>query len=599
MARRENKRKKRILNLAIIFTFTAIVFGSATYAWFIGMRTVNVNPFEVEIAATEDLQLSLDGINWSDTVTINKDNYMNPNTSDPTKNNRTDASNLYPTNTNNWAGRGLIPVSTVGEIDTAASRMKLYEKGSLTATKGGYRLMASRVPNYTAGSNPDGYVVFDLFVKNSSGTEYYPTYNELNEEAIYLTVDSKVKVGSTGVADAGIENSVRVAFAQIGRVKAPTTATTQAEPTVAGDPSISQVQGITCTSTTTGEGANAVPVVTGICRTATIWEPNDTDHVANALTWYNTTCTQRSGADTSLADSYGAANTCSTVVDGQAYHTYAIAKEVTVENAVDVYDGSDYNKYTTDVTTTYADAIAVPQGNAANNGKYLYQVPYFTDTMKLQRGTARPQFMSLAPNSVTKVRVYIYLEGQDIDNYDFASIGKQISVNFGFTKERFTEDDINYAGPVLNQGEGPNQSRADIMAALAEELGLTGNDQPTEAQFIEKIKTIDKTAPVIELSTPGDNPTVISGSGQSITLAKDATFAQPVISGITDNITTYTKGNDGTWSGPDGSGITASITGTVNTAVPGTYRVLYEVKDEAGNLATEVVAVTVTPASGN
>ena len=52
--------------------------------------------------------------------------------------------------------------------------------------------------------------------------------------------------------------------------------------------------------------------------------------------------------------------------------------------------------------------------------------------------------MTLAPNSVTKVRVYIYIEGQDIDNYDFASLGKQISVNFGFTKERFTAEDVAY-----------------------------------------------------------------------------------------------------------------------------------------------------------
>ena len=74
MARRNNK-KKRVLNLAIVFTFSAIVLGSATYAWFIGMRTVNVNPFEVEIAATESLQLSLDGKTWSDTVSINSTNY--------------------------------------------------------------------------------------------------------------------------------------------------------------------------------------------------------------------------------------------------------------------------------------------------------------------------------------------------------------------------------------------------------------------------------------------------------------------------------------------------------------------------------------------
>ena len=64
--------------------------------------------------------------------------------------------------------------------------------------------------------------------------------------------------------------------------------------------------------------------------------------------------------------------------------------------------------------------------------------------MKDTEGTSRPAFMTLAPNSVTKVRVYIWIEGQDIDNYDFASLGHAISVNFGFTKERFTEGDVSY-----------------------------------------------------------------------------------------------------------------------------------------------------------
>ena len=57
-------------------------------------------------------------------------------------------------------------------------------------------------------------------------------------------------------------------------------------------------------------------------------------------------------------------------------------------------------------------------------------------------GTSRPEFFSLAPNSITKVRVYVYLEGQDVDNYDFASLGSQIKINFGFTKERFDQDEI-------------------------------------------------------------------------------------------------------------------------------------------------------------
>ena len=552
MARKENKRKKRILNLAIIFTFTAIVFGSATYAWFIGMRTVNVNPFEVEIAATKSLELSLDGVHWSDTVTINKDNFDDPGTP-----------GTYTSNTNNWAGRGLIPVSTVGEIDATASRMKLYEKGSLTATKGGYRLMSSRVPNATAGSAPDGYVVFDLFIRNSSGSEYYPNYNELNEEAIYLTNDSRVKVGSTGVADAGIENSVRVAFAQIGRVQAPTTTNTE------GD-DIATIQGITCNGATGTQAGG----VTGICRTATIWEPNDTDHVTNALTWYNTTCMERTGADTSVAGSYNVSSTstCNTVVNGQAYKTYAIGKEIKVENGVDVYDGTDYNKYTADVATSYADAIAVPGEGETSNGKYLFPVPYFTDTMKLKTGVERPQFMSLAPNSVTKVRVYIYLEGQDIDNYDFASIGKQITVNFGFTKERFTEDDINYNGPDLNQGEGPitGTTAAEKRASILTAAGLT--ESSPEADIKAALKAADHTAPVIHFA---------EGTNQTMTVAVGGSFTAPTVASVTDNVSTIET--------------TAVVqSGVVNTQVAGTYRILYEVEDEAGNLATEVVAVTVT-----
>ena len=529
MARKEKNKKKRVLHLAVIFTFTAIVFGTATYAWFIGMRTVNVQPFEVTIASTEDLQLSLDGVTWSDTVAINRSNY----------------STTYEGNTNTWGGRGLIPMSSIGVINTTSSRLTLFEKGSLTATPGGYRLMASRVNNDS--TPPDGYVAFDLFIKNSSGTEYYEADEVLNEEAIYLTNDSKVTVGSTGVRNTGIENSVRVAFAQIGRVKATTT--------TAGT-----IQGITCA------GGNGV---TGICRTAQIWEPNDTDHVADALNWYDTTCLARSGATTNTATYDGA---CRKVVDGQAYPTYAIGKEITSMNAVDVYDG--FNGYTGSIASDEATAISTTEANA---GKYLYAYPTFTDTDKLKTGVERPTFITLAPNSITKVRVYIYIEGQDIDNYDFASIGKQISVNFGFTKERFTEDDIKYNGPDLNKGNGPitAEEHADQVAA-------------------------DKTAPVISLGTvtTGETPTTTALESQDVTVQLNGSFTRPVIIGIDDNVTEYTHNNDYTvWSGPQGSTITSSVTGTVDTTVAGDYRVLYEVVDEAGNLATEVVTVHVVASS--
>ena len=289
---------------------------------------------------------------------------------------------------------------------------------------------------------------------------------------------------------------------------------------------------------------------------------------------------ERSGANTSQSSSYtvgqNGASTCNTVVNGLAYKTYAIGKEITSPNSVDVYDGSDYNKYTTDIASSYNEVIntSIPGANDGDpaidtSGKYLYPVPYFTDTMKLKTGVDRPTFMTLAPNSVTKVRVYIYLEGQDIDNYDFASIGKQISVKFGFTKERFTEDDINYNGPVLNQGEGPDQkTRAQIISDLTTTLG----HEPSAAELKTELQKVDHTAPVIHF---------VDGTSQTMTVAKNGTFTAPAVDSVSDNISTIAK--------------TAVVqSGVVNTAVPGTYRVLYEVEDEAGNLATEVVVVTVT-----
>ena len=193
--------------------------------------------------------------------------------------------------------------------------------------------------------------------------------------------------------------------------------------------------------------------------------------------------------------------------------------------------------------------------------------------MKLKTGVERPQFMSLAPNSVTKVRVYIYLEGQDIDNYDFASIGKQITVNFGFTKERFTEDDINYAGPDLNQGAGPitGETAADKRASILTAAGLDSSATPE--QIKAALKAADHTAPLIHFA---------DGTNQNMTVAVGGTFTAPTVASVTDNVSTIET--------------TAVVqSGVVNTAVPGTYRILYEVEDEAGNLATEVVAVTVTP----
>lgn len=427
--KRNSKKNKRVRNLVLVCTLTAILLTVSTYAWFIGMKTVKVTEFEVKIATTEGLFLSMDGSDWSYNLDAK-------------------GATAYTGNANQWLDgedEGLIPVSTVGDIDKTSSRMKIYEKGSLTSTKGGYRLLASRVNNYTdkvtTGAKKeyvdgDGYVAFDLFIKNLSGDEYYVGNDVDNEEAIYLTYDSAVTVGQGGAAESGIQNSVRVAFSQIGRVIATTTDT-------------GIITGIDCTGT---ENPKLDTDVTGICRDAAIWEPNDKAHVDNAINWYKKSCLKRDGGATTF--SYAASNNaCGEVADGTESPTYAIANELEVGSYVDVYDGAKFNGYGANVQE-FAAYKAAPNKTEAK----LVNYDYFTDSEKEQRGNQRKEIMTLAPNSITKVRVYIYLEGQDIDNYDFAQLGKTIKVNFGFTKERYTDDNGNadgftYNGPELVTGD--------------------------------------------------------------------------------------------------------------------------------------------------
>ena len=479
MQKQNKRRTRRIRNLIFICTMTAVVLSVSTYAWFIGMRTVNVSSFDVEIASTDSLLLSLDGESWDTTVNISE---------------ATLDADSYIGHTNNWGGRGLFPVSSVGDMDATASRMKLFEKASLTTTPGGYRLLVSRVNNYEEGDlEQDGYVAFDLFVKNFSGTQYIKELNELDEEDIYLTADSAVSVAADGVANTGIENSVRVAFAQIGRVAG----TTNTPATITG---------ITCSPTAGSD-------VTGVCRTAQIWEPNDTKHVVNAINWYNTSCLARTGTDVTLKASY--VGNCGTVADGFAYPTYAASRAITSADNIDIYDGAEYN--------TYVDADFV-------GGYPITPYPFFTDTMKIKTGTERPTFMKFAPNSITKVRIYIYIEGQDVDNYDFASIGKKIAVKFGFTKERFTEDDIDYVGPDLN--------------------------------------IHDESAPVI-------------------TLNGSSTMTIPVGGTYTELGATAVDDMDGTISA------NIVMTGTVDATLADTYVINYNVSDDAGNNATQVTRTVI------
>ena len=91
MAKRSKKQTRKIRNLVVVCSLCAIVLTVSTYAWFIGMKTVNVSTFDIDIATTEGLFLSMNGKDWSYQLDAK-------------------GSPAYAGNTNTWAENGFCQV---------------------------------------------------------------------------------------------------------------------------------------------------------------------------------------------------------------------------------------------------------------------------------------------------------------------------------------------------------------------------------------------------------------------------------------------------------------------------------------------------------
>lgn len=420
----KNKRKTRKIALLFLLTgITAVLLVVETYAWFIGLTTIKVEDFQIGVSTDDSFKMSLDGEDWDTTLTISKENVI---------------TNGYEGHTNKWVDDydastglgGLIPISTAGEADdTNYGRLKLFGKSSMTATGGGFRLIADPIDNKTSGEG-EGYLVFDLFIRNGTGTDYIADYNRADDEAVYLTAESTVTVEKAGTVtdDYGLANSVRVAFVQIAR-----TASAGADAGKAAE--------LTCSSTG-NEGS------TSLCKEAgnvVIWEPNHDKHHASLVTYFNNVCkTKTAGEGVGSPFVYGGTDgtTACTPVKGEGSNpntaltatshvpTYVVSNKIKSDDKVDIYDG--LNGYTGTV--------------GGESDTLLVESETFTDADKNTTGAARKPFFYLAPNSITKIRVYIYLEGQDVDNYDLISNGSKVKINFGFTKDQWNMADTGATG---------------------------------------------------------------------------------------------------------------------------------------------------------
>ncbi len=327
VANRKKKHQKRIGLLILLLLLTGIMLGTTTYAWFTANKTVNVNKIQVNVAAQNGIQISVDGTTWKSII-------------------QTDdikaATTKYAAAVNQVPS-AVEPVSTIGEMG-ADGLMKMFYGVVDTNDAGDYILTATQSveQNGTQGK----FIAFDLFFKVDAATE------------TYLTSTSGVVAEGD---DSGIKNASRMAFVVLGN-------------TTAGA-ALADIQALNV-------GTNA-PV--------NIWEPNYDVHKAAAV--------------------------------AHARDTYRITTQEAGATQI-AYDGikTEIDK---------ANNVLVGKANTTDNAAY-----FGATTMKYstkENFTDRFSFLSLSAG-ITKVRIYMWIEGQDVDCENNAS-GGSIVYNLQVTTE--------------------------------------------------------------------------------------------------------------------------------------------------------------------
>ena len=321
---KQNRRRKGILLAIIMILFTGVVLTASTYAWFTANRSVTVESIDVNVQATEGLQISTDATEWKAVITND----------DITGASWTGVINQLPKGTGVYAS----PVSTIGQTDTNGL-MQMY-KGTVATPEGQSDNLLTAVKSTEANGQTGDFVAFDLFFRSTKA------------QAIYLTSASTVTLKENTSID-GLQNAARVAFINEGGVEyGSTAAAAQAKK----------------------EGTLAL-----------IWEPNYDTHtaagVANAHDAYDINTTQSGGSKL-----------------GYLGVKAPITTGVPVDSTNTSYFGS--------VTTQGSPASGIP------SSAYIK----VTDLVA----------------GITKVRVYMWIEGQDVDCEDHAS-GGSITYNLQFS----------------------------------------------------------------------------------------------------------------------------------------------------------------------
>lgn len=428
MENNQRNSRKRLNSLILLVAFTAIMLIVSTYAWFSSQKNVTLTGLKGVVNVAEGLQISLDAEHWVNT--INFDDFDQTQAGSWT---------VKPTSTSTYLGstgtfqspRGdstivnvtpteFLPVSTTGYDTTADGIGETAVKFYAGTNQEVVQLMDdTKLVTENASA---GYFAFDLFLMNTSaGTE---------NDILQLDPISDV----TGNQEAsGVQNTARVGFALYAN-------------------SGSDMNVTTVTNAYPDSTARAAAIIAGTSTGKNIsdfaiWEPNANAHTTTIVNSNANSLKLDAATDqvtySYLTHDYGVSrpNTSKFGVSDKL-PTYALTSgSVAAGEGENVWISDVYDWRLTDSSSTAAKGVKKQftlQTDAYVSGSdsTLRAAPVdLVSTKKLEADAgASDTTFEILPSQFQKIRVYVWMEGQDPDCINAASLGGGLTIDIGFSK---------------------------------------------------------------------------------------------------------------------------------------------------------------------
>ena len=402
---KKTKRKSELKVIFFIILIAAALFIVSTYAWFSTQRNVSITNLNGIVEVAEGLEISLDALNWSNGIKLG---------SGDTEFSITDATKTgygpYQGH-RNLSPSELLPVSTLGLVEGNMSDLKLL-RGKISNTKVLDNIVeVSHDATITDSENMKfaGHFAFDIFLKNSSKTE--------NPDILQLNYDSSVTVIEPSNATTGLQNTVRVAFALFSG--------TDGGGNVTGVTDVMASQETILQKTGAIAGGDDVYI-----SDVAIWEPNSNDHAEyivtnnNIITWATATGEMDKYQDLPNGKK---GFTTQTKMPTYALKTASIGQDI-----ADIYnwDGTT-NRTTLGKQITLQTTKESETDYTINKNEGVRNLISTSSADTTDEG--RTNF-TIPANRVCRLRVYVWLEGQDVDCINYASHGGGVTVNIGLVK---------------------------------------------------------------------------------------------------------------------------------------------------------------------